>query len=110
MIRMEIALFLVMGMLACIYFTSQKPNTKLHQTFSILLVVVLIHLAFDGITVYTVNHLETIPLYLNNIVHRIFMGMSLGCALGSIYRHLSIGLTLGMIIGLALGSCIQKKE
>lgn len=89
MIRMEIALFLVMGMLACIYFTSQKPNTKLHQTFSILLVVVLIHLAFDGITVYTVNHLETIPLYLNNIVHRIFMG-SMALVVFLFYRYISI--------------------
>lgn len=89
MIRMEIALCLVMGMLAFIYFTSTKPNTKLHQTFSILLVVVLIHLAFDGITVYTVNHLDTIPLWLNHFVHRIFMG-SMAFVIFLFYRYISI--------------------
>lgn len=30
-----------------------------------LLVVVLLHLVFDGITVYTVNHLDTVPVFLN---------------------------------------------
>ena len=74
MIRMEIALFLVMGMVAFIYFSSEKKITKLHRTFSVLLVTVLVYLAFDGITVYTVNHLGTVPPLLNNLAHRVFMG------------------------------------
>ena len=53
MIRMEIALFLVMGMVAFIYFTSEKKITKLHRMFSVLLVTVLIYLTFDGITLMT---------------------------------------------------------
>ena len=74
MLRMEIALFLVLGFVAFIYFTAEKKYTQLHKTFSALLVVMLVHLVFDGITVYTVNHLESVPRTLNDAAHRIFIG------------------------------------
>lgn len=89
MIRMEIALFLVLAMVAFIYFTSERKITKLHRTFSVLLITVLVYMAFDGITVYTVNHLETVPLLLNNIFHRIFMG-SMAFVVFLFYRYISI--------------------
>lgn len=54
MLRMEIALFLVVAFVAYMYFTAEKEHTALHKTFSVLLV----HLALDGCTVYTVNHLD----------------------------------------------------
>lgn len=74
MLRMEIALFLVLAFIAYIYFSAEKKHTPLHRTFSVLLVVTLLHLVFDGITVYTVNHLETVPVLLNDIAHRLFIG------------------------------------
>ena len=74
MLRMEIALFLVLAFVAYIYFSAEKRHTQLHRTFSVLLIVVLFHLVFDGITVYTVNHLDTVPRLLNDILHRIFIG------------------------------------
>ena len=74
MLRMEIALFLVVAFVAYIYFSADKKYTQLHRTFSILLVVVMGHLVFDGITVYTVNHLETVPRLLNDGFHRLFIG------------------------------------
>ncbi|MGN1085940.1 MAG: hypothetical protein ACI4Q5_02800, partial [Porcipelethomonas sp.] len=74
MLRMEIALFIVLAFIAYIYFSAEKKHTPLHRTFSVLLVVTLLHLIFDGITVYTVNHLETVPKLLNDIAHRLFIG------------------------------------
>ena len=74
MLRMEIALFLVIGFVAYSYFSAEKRFSQLHHTFSMLLVVVLLHLVFDGITVYTVNHLDTVPVFLNNMLHRLFIG------------------------------------
>lgn len=74
MVRMEIALLMIMSFVAFVYFSAEKKNHKLHKTFSILLVVVIIHLIFDGITIYTVNHLDTVPVLLNDIFHRIFIG------------------------------------
>ena len=69
MIRMEIACFLIIGMVAFMYFSAEKEGSELHRTFSILLIAVLIYLCFDGVTVYTVNHLDIVPLLLNNAVH-----------------------------------------
>ena len=74
MLRMEIALFLVVSFVAYIYFTAEKKWSPLHKTFSALLVVVLFHLVFDGITVHTVNHLDTVPRLLNDTFHRLFIG------------------------------------
>ena len=74
MLRMEIALFLVTGFIAYVYFSAVRKSTPLHRTFSALLVVVLIHLGLDGVTVYTVHHLETVPRILNDSVHRLFLG------------------------------------
>ena len=74
MIRMEIALFLVLAFVAYIYFSAGHKYTLLHKTFSALLIVMLIHLVFDAATVYTVNHLDTVPRLLNEMLHRFFIG------------------------------------
>lgn len=88
MIRMEIACFLVMGMIALMYFSAEKKKSELNRTFSVILIAVLIYLCFDGVTVYTVNHLDTVPLALNNAVHRIFMG-SMVFVIFLFYRYIS---------------------
>ncbi|MGN0298559.1 MAG: sensor histidine kinase [Lachnospiraceae bacterium] len=74
MLRMEIALFLVLAFVAMVYFSAERKASMLHRTFSKLLIVILIHLIFDGLTIYTVNHLDTVPLLLNDIFHRFFIG------------------------------------
>lgn len=89
MLRMEIALFLVLAFVAYIYFSAEKERTALHQTFSVLLVVMLVHLFFDGVTVYTVNHLDTVPQWCNDVVHRVFIGtMMVVCFL--FYQYIAI--------------------
>lgn len=74
MIRMEIALFLVLAMIAWFYFSTPRIHSALHDTFSILLISGLANLLLDSITVYTVHHLDTVPLFLNNMFHRLFIG------------------------------------
>ena len=89
MLRMEIALFLVLGFVACVYFSAERKNTPLHKTFSALLAVVLIHLVLDGVTVYTVHHLETVPELLNDAVHRMFLG-SMVLVIYLFYQYIAI--------------------
>ncbi|MDY5022930.1 MAG: histidine kinase [Blautia sp.] len=74
MLRMEIALFLVMTFVAGVYFSAERKNTLLHRTFSVLLVAAQINLIFDGVTLYTVNHLDTVPRFINDTLHRFFIG------------------------------------
>ena len=89
MLRMEIALFLIMGFIACVYFSAGRKGTPLHRTFSALLVVVLINLGLDGVTVYTVHHLETVPRLLNDAVHRLFLG-SMVLVIYLFYQYIAI--------------------
>ncbi len=74
MIRMEIALFLVLVFIACMYFSAERRSGMLHRTFSALLLVVPVHLIFDAVTIYTVNRLDTVPQTVNDILHRCFIG------------------------------------
>ncbi len=89
MLRMEIALFLVMAFVASVYFSAGRKSTPLHRTFSVLLVVVLIHLLLDGVTVYTVHHLESVPSFLNDAVHRLFLG-SMVLVIYLFYQYIAI--------------------
>ena len=89
MLRMEIALFLVLAFVAYIYFSTEKEQAALHKTFSVLLITVLVHLVLDGITVYTVHHLETVPRFLNDAVHRLFLG-SMVLVIFLFYRYIAI--------------------
>ena len=74
MLRMEIALFLILSFVAAVYLSAGRKHTPLHKTFSVLLLAMLAHLIFDGATIYTVNHLDTVPPLLNEILHRFFIG------------------------------------
>ena len=89
MLRMEIALFLVVAFVAYMYFSAEKEQTALHGTFSVLLVAVLVHLVLDGATVYTVNHLNTVPELLNGILHRLFLG-SMVVVIFLFYQYIAI--------------------
>ena len=89
MLRMEIALFLVVAFVAYMYFSAEKERTALHRTFSALLVTVLIHLVLDGSTVYTVNHLDTVPELFNDILHRLFLG-SMVVVIFLFYQYIAI--------------------
>ena len=89
MLRMEIALFLVLAFVAYMYFSAEKEQAALHKAFAVLLVTVLAHLVLDGVTVYTVNHLETVPRLLNDAVHRLFLG-SMVLVIYLFYQYIAI--------------------
>ena len=74
MIRMEIACFLALALMAVMYFTAKRDKTQIHRVFSTILILSMIHLVLDGMTIYTVNHLESIPLWMNDVLHRLFLG------------------------------------
>ena len=89
MLRMEIALLLVLAFVAYVYFSAERQHTPLHRTFSALLVTIQIHLLFDAATVYTVNRLETVPLLLNDTLHRLFIG-SMVVVVYLFYQYIAI--------------------
>ena len=77
MIRMEIACFLVVAFMAIMYFSAKREKNKLHNVFSCFLIVSMLHLILDATTIYTVNHLDNIPRWVNDVFHRLFIGSML---------------------------------
>lgn len=73
MIRMEVACFLVLFFLAAMYFSGKRKHTKLDRCFSTLLILSMLNLFFDGATIYTVNHMDVVPIWANNLLHRLFI-------------------------------------
>lgn len=89
MLRMEIALILILAFVAYMYFSAERKDSQLHKVFSLLLVVVLVHLMLDAATIYTVNHLKEVPAVLNQILHRLFIG-SMVVVLYLFYQYIAI--------------------
>ena len=50
MLRMEIALFLVLGFVAYMYDSAERTRMARHRTFSALLAATLVQLVFDALT------------------------------------------------------------
>ena len=42
------------------------------RIFNRILLFSILHVIMDGVTVWTVNHADTVPLYLNNLAHIVF--------------------------------------
>ena len=89
MLRMEIALILILAFVAVMYFSAERRKSQLHKVFSILMVVVLVHLVLDAATLYTVNHLAEVPALLNQVLHRLFVG-SMALVLYLFYQYIAI--------------------
>lgn len=89
MLRMEIALILILAFVAVMYFSAERKKSQLHKVFSILLVVVLVHLVLDAATLYTVNHLAEVPALLNQVLHRLFVG-SMALVVYLFYQYIAI--------------------
>lgn len=74
MIRMEMSCFMVIAFMAVMYFSAKREKNSIHKIFSSLMIVSMINLIFDGITIYTVNHMEIVEAWVNDIAHRLFIG------------------------------------
>lgn len=74
MIKMQTALLILTVFIACLYFSAERKHDLNHKLFSGMLVAGMVNLTFDIITVYTVNHLETVSPVINRVCHNIFIG------------------------------------
>lgn len=74
MFRLEFCLLIIICFISYLYISSADNSSPLHKVFSYILAVMFVHLIFDMITIYTVNHLDSVPIILNDIFHRFFIG------------------------------------
>ncbi len=84
--KSQIVCIFIILFIAAFYFYSER-KTASAKWFSSLLITAVVQLLFDIGSVYTVNHLETVPPILNRIVHCIFMSLLLALFLIA-YKYL----------------------
>lgn len=60
--------------IAIIYLSIRRVKSYSHSLFTVSLILSIIYTVNDMISVYTVNHLETIHPLINRFVHNLFMG------------------------------------
>lgn len=77
LLRMEVVCFIILLFLAVVFFSAKREKTNLHKLFSLVIISLMTHLVFDGITVYTVNNLDTVPPLLNDVCHKFYLGTML---------------------------------
>ena len=77
MYKTQNACIIIIIFIGILYFTSYSKKNKSSVWFSHLLICSFFQLIFDVISVYTVNHLETVSPIINRIIHDIYLGLML---------------------------------
>ena len=87
--RFQIAAILFLFIILFDYARHKKIPLLSTRFFSIYLAFVTINLFSDLTTVYTISHMDTIPLWVNRLAHQVFIGSLNACTL-CLYFYVSI--------------------
>ena len=88
MYKTQLICCIIVFFIGVFYFVSVKNRkTKSHIWYSTLLITSVLQLIFDVLSVVTVNNPDTIPLWINNLVHQCFMALMLVIFL-AVYKYL----------------------
>ncbi|MBE5877403.1 MAG: response regulator [Lachnospiraceae bacterium] len=74
MVRLQFACLVMLIFIAVIYLSIRRVKSYSHSLFTVSLILSIIYTINDMISVYTVNHLETVHPLINRFVHNLFMG------------------------------------
>ncbi len=72
-IKFQIINIIILVLLWTCYRKNRNLQTSHDFLYKIMIFDILINVIFDIITVYTVNHIQDVPYYINDISHRIFI-------------------------------------
>ncbi len=87
MFKSQLICCFIVFFIGLFYFVSARERNKTHNWYSALLIVSFFQLVFDVLSVITVNHLDTIPAWINHVVHIFFMGLLLTIFF-AVYKYL----------------------
>lgn len=81
--KLQIGCMVIVLLVLALYHRERhaQKNVKRVKCFERLLLFSLLYFVMDIVTVYTVNHLETVPLVLNNALHLIYLWVIDRCLL-----------------------------
>lgn len=74
MFKLQICCLTMVIFITVLYFSAKRKRSHAHSLFKLLSVTTIINLISDIFSVYTVNHLDTVPAEWNHLVHQMFIG------------------------------------
>lgn len=74
MYKLQVACIIILCFIGVIYYSSRSEKSKKHQLFCAVHISSIVQILLDIATVYTVNHLESVPAVVNQLLHRLFLG------------------------------------
>lgn len=77
MYKTQISCAIIIILIGIFYFSSSNQKNRPSKWFSAMLCCTFLQLVFDILSVYTVNHLNTVSPIVNRIVHIFYMGFML---------------------------------
>lgn len=95
-IKLQIGCFLIIAYIALIYIRERKDYSikRKFKLFDLLLTTAVFEVIFDGVTAYTVNHLDTVNPMVNGLLHMCFL-ISLDVLIFILFLYI-LSLTEGM--------------
>ena len=72
-IRFQIAAICFFAVIVFSYIRIQKLSLWSTRMFHLVMAATGVNLIFDVITVYTITHMDTVPAWINDICHRLFV-------------------------------------
>ncbi len=81
--KLQIGCMVIVLLVLILYFRErhEQKNMKRMMCFERLLIFSLLYFVLDIVTVYTVNHLDTVPALVNNILHLFYLWVIGRCLL-----------------------------
>lgn len=89
MYKTQIACAIIILFIGVLYFQNTGKKTASSKMFAALLISSFIQLIFDALSVYTVNHLDTVSPLVNRLIHIVFLGL-LQVLFYLVYRYLEV--------------------
>ena len=71
-VKLQIGCIIILFVILILFFMSKPKKSKTHLLFLTTVSTIIVQIILDIMTVYTVNSLNTVSLWVNRLVHRFF--------------------------------------
>lgn len=71
--RLGIGCVIIVSVIAYLFFSVKKKDTKMHRIYGYMIVTAWVHLVAELGAIYTLTHMDTTPAWVNRGVHQIFL-------------------------------------
>lgn len=68
-----IGCIIITSVIAYLFFSVKRKNTKMHRIYSAMIITALAHLLAEQGALYTLTHVDTVPAWITRGIHQLFL-------------------------------------